>query len=75
MPRPFKKNPLKKTHPNFIGNPFLSHIQTVSMEAWEMGQNISCDEQTIGFKGNHADKQRISNKREGDDLKIRVSFI
>ena len=30
-----------------------------------MGRNISCDEQTIGFKGNHADKQRISYKREG----------
>jgi hypothetical protein len=35
------------------------------MEAWDMGQNISCDEQMIGFKGNHVDKQRISYKREG----------
>ena len=31
-----------------------------------MGRDISCDEQTIGFKGNHSDKQRISYKKEGD---------
>ena len=31
-----------------------------------MGRNISADEQTIGFKGQHQDKQRISYKREGD---------
>jgi hypothetical protein len=31
-----------------------------------MGQNISCDEQTIGFKENHADKQWICYKNEGD---------
>ena len=36
------------------------------MEAWDVGSHLSCDEQTIGFKGNHADKQRISYKKEGD---------
>ena len=63
---PVKPIPTKKTHPNFKVDPFLAHIQSVSMEAWDMGRNISCDEQTIGFKGNHADKQRISYKKEGD---------
>ena len=33
------------------------------MEAWVY-------EQTVGFKGNHADKQRISYKREGDGFLI-----
>ena len=47
-------------------DPFLAWIQTVSMAAWDMGKGISCDEQTIGFKGNHADKQRINYKKEGD---------
>jgi len=27
---------------------------------------FSCNEQTIGFKGNHQDKQCISYKKEGD---------
>jgi hypothetical protein len=47
-------------------DPFLAWIQTVSMAAWDMGRGIPCDEQTIGFKGNHADKQRINYKKEGD---------
>jgi len=40
------------------------------MEAWLLGRRISVDEQTVGFKGNHADKQRISYKREGDGFLI-----
>jgi hypothetical protein len=38
----------------------------VLIEAWELGRNISVDEQTNGFKGNHVDKQQINYKREGD---------
>jgi len=49
------------THPNFKVDPFLAWIQTLDME-----KDISCDKQTIGFKGNHSDKQRISYKKEGD---------
>jgi len=36
---------------------------------WKPGiwrRNISCDEKTIGFKGQHQDKQRINYKKEGD---------
>jgi hypothetical protein len=47
-------------------DPFLGWIQTVSMAAWDLGKEISRDEQIIGFKGNHQDKQHISYKREGD---------
>jgi hypothetical protein len=36
---------------------FLGWIQTVFMAAWNLGKEISADEQTIGFKGNHQDKQ------------------
>eukprot|EP00957_Ditylum_brightwellii_P199728 15225395-Ditylum_brightwellii.AAC.1 len=35
------------------------------METWKLGSNISCDEQTHGFQGNHANKQRITYKAEG----------
>ncbi len=41
-------------------------MQKVSIEAWDCGQHLSGDEQTIGYKGNHCDKQRVSYKREGD---------
>jgi hypothetical protein len=53
---PLKPVPSKKNHPNFKVDPFLAHIQSISIKAWDMEQNISCDEQTIGFTGN---QQRI----------------
>ncbi len=61
-----KPVPPKSTHPNFKVDPFLVHMQKASMEAWDCGPSLSGDEQTVGFKGNHADKQRINYKREGD---------
>jgi hypothetical protein len=63
---PLKVIPLKNTHPNWKVDPFLGWIQTVSMAAWDLEKEITGDEQMIGFKGNHQDKQRISYKREGD---------
>jgi hypothetical protein len=63
---PKKVVPPRKTHPNFKVDLFLTHMQKVSIEAWDCGQHLSGDEQTIGFKGNHCDKQRVSYKREGD---------
>ena len=39
---------------------------SVSKEAVCLGRDLSCDEQTIGFQGNHKDKQRITYKKEGD---------
>jgi hypothetical protein len=41
-------------------------MQKVSIEAWDCGQHLSRDKQTLGFKGNHCDKQRVSYKHEGD---------
>jgi len=71
------QNPLKfvssrKSHPNFKVDPFLLWIQAVSMEAYQMGKFISIDEQTFGFKGMHADKLRISYKKEGDGFQCEV---
>jgi hypothetical protein len=63
---PRKIIPPRTTHPNFKIDPFLRWIQVVSMEAFDLGRLISIDEQTIGFKGHHADKMRISYKKEGD---------
>jgi hypothetical protein len=63
---PRKELPSTKTHPNFKIDPFLYHMQKVSMEAWDMGEIASCDEHDVGFTGRHQDKQRINYKDEGD---------
>lgn len=55
---------LQKKIPNFKVDPFVANIQSISIEAWDMGWNISCTEQTIGLEENHGDKQRISYKKK-----------
>jgi hypothetical protein len=63
---PLLEVPSTKTHPNHKVDPFLLWMQTVSIDAWDFGEFGSCDEQCIGFTGNHKDKQRINYKKEGD---------
>ena len=58
--------PSRNTHPNHKISPLLKHMIKVSKEAVCLGRDLSCDEQTIGFQGNHRDKQRITYKKEGD---------
>jgi hypothetical protein len=65
-PRSSKNDPPRSSHPNFKIDQFLCWIHVVSMEAFDLGKFISIDEQTIGFKGHHADKMQISYKKEGD---------
>jgi len=64
--KPHHEDYVHGNDPNWKIDPFIAHIMVVSMWAWVLGRNISCDEQTIGFKGNHADKRRITYKKEGD---------
>jgi len=63
---PMLPTPSRKTHPNHKVDNFLGHVNRVSMDAWDIGRHVSCDEQTIGFQGQHQDKQRINYKKEGD---------
>ena len=58
--------PSRNMHPNWKVHPFLKHTYHISQQAVFLGRNLSCDEQTIGFQGNHKDKQRITYKKEGD---------
>ena len=58
--------PSRDEAPNWKIHPFLKHILQASKEAVFMGRDLSCDEQTIGYQGNHRDKQRITYKKEGD---------
>jgi Transposase IS4 len=63
---PMKPAPTRKENPLHKVNSFLRWIQQVSQAAWKIGRNLSGDEQTIGFQGNHSDKRRITYKAEGD---------
>jgi Transposase IS4 len=58
--------PDRNKEPNWKVAPLLHHMNLVNVRAWKLGRNISVDEQTIGFQGNHKDKLRITYKAEGD---------
>lgn len=63
---PRKEPPPRKDRPNFKVDPLLKTLARNSMAAWILGRDVSVDEQTIGFQGNHSDKLRITYKKEGD---------
>jgi hypothetical protein len=63
---PLSIQPPRGTHPNWKVEEFLHEVLVVSMDAWNCGEWISVDEQTIGFQGRHPDKLRITYKQEGD---------
>lgn len=63
---PMDTPPDRSKAPNHKIQPLLNHIIQISKEAVYLGRSISIDEQTVGFTGNHEDKQRIKYKREGD---------
>ena len=58
--------PPRETHPNFKVDEYFRHIQLIFRYTWMPGRNLSGDEQTMGFKGRHPDKMRITYKKEGD---------
>ena len=58
--------PPTSTNPNWKIESLLEWMKAISMEAWQLGKKISVDEQTVGFQGKHAQKLRITYKREGD---------
>ena len=55
------------THPNWKVDPFLAHINKVSIQAMHLSENIlSCGEETIGFSGGDSKKSRVKYKKVGD---------
>jgi hypothetical protein len=55
-----KKNPLWKIQP------LLDELNHNAKKMWTTGKWVSIDEQTLGFKGKHGLKLRITYKKEGD---------
>ena len=63
---PRKMPPDRKDSPLFKLLPLINWINKVGPLSWELGLNLSVDEQTVGFQGRHIDKLRITYKAEGD---------
>jgi len=59
-------SPSRETNPNYKINPIVKQLIKASQSAMIIGEWVSVDEQTIGFKGNHIDKLRINYKKAGD---------
>ena len=58
--------PSKSKCPNWKVRPLLVWMNFIFPQVWNLGQEFSIDEITIGFQGKHADKRRITYKRAGD---------
>ena len=55
-----------KNNPLFKVQTLLDELNRNAKKMWRTGKWVSIDEQTLGFKGRHGMKLRISYKREGD---------
>jgi Transposase IS4 len=64
--------PCRKENPLFKVSLVVKWINYIGPISVDLGQSISIDEQTVGFQGRHADKQRISYKAEGDGFQCDV---
>jgi len=64
---PRKPTPLiQHSSPLFKVLSVVKWIRKLGPLSWQCGVDLALDEQTIGFQGHHADKQRITYKKEGD---------
>ena len=58
--------PSTRTHPNWKIDPFSEHINKISIQAIHLAENISYDEQTIGFSGRDSKKSQVKYKKVDD---------
>jgi Transposase IS4 len=63
---PRKNPPARKVAPLFKVSHVIKWLNYIGKHSVRLGENLSVDEQTIGFQGRHQDKLRISYKAEGD---------
>ena len=60
---PYKPVPPIHSHPNWKVDPFMNHLNKVSMQAAVLPEKLSVDEQTIMFHGSSKLKSRIKYKK------------
>ena len=58
--------PPREKEPNWKVRPLLKWINFIFPALWMLACAFSVDEMTMGFKGQHKDKKRITYKAEGD---------
>ena len=58
--------PPRDKEPNWKVRPLLTWINFIFPALWLLACAFSVDEMTMGFKGQHKDKKRITYKAEGD---------
>ena len=58
--------PDRKKFPNWKVRPIIKWMNYIFPVTWMLGIAFSIDEMTMGFKGKHVDKRRITYKAEGD---------
>ena len=63
---PIVHTPSTTTYSKWKIDPCLKRMIRLSKECMFIGRDISCDEQDIGYHGQHKDKQRITFKEVGD---------
>ena len=63
---PLIQPPERKKYPNWKVRPLIKWINYLMPMVWLLGRAFSIDEMTMGFKGKHQDKRRITYKAEGD---------
>ena len=63
---PMINPPERKHYPNWKVRPIITWMNYIFPTIWMLGVAFSIDEMTMGFKGKHADKRRITYKVEGD---------
>ena len=62
--------PERATHPNHKVDDMFAHMQEVFIDSYDVGRDISGDEQDSPFQGKHADKQQVNYKKAGDGFLI-----
>ena len=63
---PRKPVPPRRSSPLHKVLSLIKWIRRVGPLSWSCGLHIGLDEQTVGFKGRHEDKLRITFKKAGD---------
>ena len=58
--------PDRRKYPNWKVRPLIQWLNFIMPFIWMLGFAFSIDEMTMGFKGRHQDKKRITYKAEGD---------
>ena len=62
--------PDRKKAPNHKVDDFFAHMLKVFSDSYDVGKDISCDEQDSPFQGKHQDKQQVNFKKARDGFMI-----